>query len=389
MARRGENIYKRKDGRWEGRIRKRNGKYQYFYAQRYKDLKEKMKDYQEPTQSVAKTQSKPWDNAAALFETWLEGDVSLRVKPSTFENYYGCMHKYVIPFYKQEGNGEITETSVLRFVKAVRENTLIAETSQKKILSIYKMALKEILKEAPNYLPVVEMIQLPKADTRSINVFTMKEQRLIEYAAITSEDRRMLGILLCFYTGIRLGELCGLKWSDIDLEAGTLSIVRTVSRNKNFEEGGNKTILLVGSPKSKKSMRKIPLPVFLLKLIEKNRLPATEDSGYMLSGRDIPLDPRCYQKLFKKLLNDTGLKDCKFHTIRHTFATRALELGVDVKTLSEILGHSNVSITLNIYAHSLMEHKKAAIEKFNNMHIMNMNLTSFAVASTVTAAYNL
>lgn len=389
MARRGENIYKRKDGRWEGRIQKRNGKYQYFYAQRYKDLKEKMKDYQEPTQSVAKTQSKPWDNAAALFETWLEGDVSLRVKPSTFENYYGCMHKYVIPFYKQEGNGEITETSVLRFVKAVRENTLIAETSQKKILSIYKMALKEILKEAPNYLPVVEMIQLPKADTRSINVFTMKEQRLIEYAAITSEDRRMLGILLCFYTGIRLGELCGLKWSDIDLEAGTLSIVRTVSRNKNFEEGGNKTILLVGSPKSKKSMRKIPLPVFLLKLIEKNRLPATEDSSYMLSGRDIPLDPRCYQKLFKKLLRDTGLKDCKFHTIRHTFATRALELGVDVKTLSEILGHSNVSITLNIYAHSLMEHKKAAIEKFNNMHIMNMNLTSFAVASTVTAAYNL
>ncbi len=389
MARRGENIYKRKDGRWEGRIQKRNGKYQYFYAQRYKDLKEKMKDYQEPIQRVAKTQSKPWDNAAALFETWLEGDVSLRVKPSTFENYYGCMHKYVIPFYKQEGNGEITETSVLRFVKAVRENTLIAETSQRKILSIYKMALKEIFKESPNYLPVIEMIQLPKTDTPSINVFTMKEQRLIEYAAITSEDRRMLGILLCFYTGIRLGELCGLKWSDIDLEAGTLSIVRTVSRNKNFEEGDSKTILLVGSPKSKKSMRKIPLPVFLLKLIEKNRLPATEDSSYMLSGRDIPLDPRCYQKLFKKLLRDTGLKDCKFHTIRHTFATRALELGVDVKTLSEILGHSNVSITLNIYAHSLMEHKKAAIEKFNNMHIMNMNLTSFAVASTVTAAYSL
>jgi integrase len=384
MSRRGENIYKRKDGRGEG-ILKQDRKYQYFYARKYKELKQKMIEYQENTKrSIEKHAGKlEHDHAAGLFEAWLDGDICLRIKPSTYENYYCCMHKYVIPFYRRDGNREITEASVLRFVKTVREDNSIAETSQKKILSIFKMALKEILKGAPNYLTVIETIKLPRTEASVVNVFTMKEQRLIEYASITSEDKKTLGILLCFYTGIRLGELCALKWSDIDLEAGTVSIVRTVSRTKNFEAGNNRTILLVGSPKSRKSIRKIPLPVFLLKLLGEKRPLMADESCYMLSGKNIPLDPRCYQKFFKKLLKDTGLKSCKFHTIRHTFATRALELGIDIKTLSEILGHSNVSITLNIYAHSLMEHKKAAIEKFNNMYIMNMKLTSFAVTSAV------
>ena len=175
---------------------------------------------------------------------------------------------------------------------------------------------------------------------------------------------------MCFYTGIRLGELCALKWKDLDLETGTLSVNRTVSRVRNLEDGEDKTMLFVGSPKSRKSLRKIPLPEFLLQRLKAKRGEFDEED-YIYSGNQQPYDPRRFQKLYKRILNQAGVTDRKFHAIRHTFATRALELGVDIKTISELLGHSSVSITLNIYAHSLMEQKKAAIEKFNDLYEFN------------------
>ncbi|WP_341540169.1 site-specific integrase [Hydrogenispora ethanolica] len=229
----------------------------------------------------------------------------------------------------------------------------------------------------------METVKLPKTKNVAAQVFSIKEQRLVENAALDFGDRRELGILLCFYTGIRLGELCALKWSDIDMEAGTMSIMRTVSRTKNFLQDKNKTALLIGAPKSQKSVRKIPLPDFLLKLSDEWKLSTANENCYLLSDSQTPIDPRTYQKLYKKVLANAGVKDRKFHAIRHTFATRALELGVDIKTLSEILGHSNVSITLNIYAHSLMEQKRIAIDKLNEMHTTFMEFTPFAVAASV------
>jgi integrase len=200
----------------------------------------------------------------------------------------------------------------------------------------------------------------------------MREQRLVEYTALRSEDMATYGIILCFYTGIRLGELCALKWSDIDFEAGIMSVSRTVSRVKNLNRNGNKTMLLVGSPKSNKSVRKIPLPDFMLKHAAEFKTYYTNENDYVISGTDTPIDPRTYQKLYRRIIANAGIKYRKFHAIRHTFATRALELGVDIKTLSEILGHANISITLGIYAHSLMEQKKIAMDKLNNMHLTYM-----------------
>jgi integrase len=202
----------------------------------------------------------------------------------------------------------------------------------------------------------------------------MKEQRILEQAAFMSPDKRALGIILCFYTGIRLGELCALRWRDIDLEAGTMYIGNTVSRIRNFQSVESKTMLHIGTPKSKTSTRKIPLPGFLLELAKELKPGIKSEEHFILSNKNTPFEPRVYQKLYKRILKDTGIKDRKFHAIRHTFATRALEVGVDIKTLSEILGHSNVTITLNIYAHSLMEQKKAAIEKLNMMHVTQMKV---------------
>ncbi|MGN6711946.1 tyrosine-type recombinase/integrase [Anaerocolumna jejuensis] len=384
MPRRGENIYKRRDGRWEGRILKPDGKYLYFYSKSYKEVKEKMKK-----NTKKSTEDKPDKNinqsvtAQMLFQTWLEEYVVQKVKPTTYESYYHCFHKYVLPYFQQPGNEYITKDSIQGFVQMLQEDSSIVQTSKARVLSIFKSALKQILQNSQESYFLVELVKFPKVYYKEVQVFAMNEQRLIEYEVLCSKDQRLLGIILCFYTGIRLGELCALKWSDIDMDTGILSVNKTVSRIKTFQEEGNKTRLLVGTPKSRKSFRKIPLPSFLLNMAMESRNRTTSEDNYVLTGKDVPIDPRVYQKLFKRILQDAGVKERKFHAIRHTFATRALELGVDIKTLSELLGHSSVGITLNIYAHSLMDQKKIAIDKFNDMHLTNMNGALIAVTKSV------
>lgn len=387
MPRKGENIYKRKDGRWEGRVLKLDGKYRYLYAKTYREVRSKMKDTRELNKFVNTKRTNKKESAADLFEAWLSGEITTRLKPSTYENYYHCINKYVIPYFMLPGNAQLSEESIRQLVEEINQNAAISVSYRRKILSILKTALREIYRDVPNHPSVAELVTLPKVrSSKEVPVFSMKEQRMIEHVVQQSEDKRLLGIMLCFYSGIRLGELCALKWEDFDFEAGAVSITRTVSRIRNREPNGEKTVLHVGTPKSETSLRKIPLPAFLLRLIEKYSLPFEEDDCYMLSGKAAPFDPRIYQRMYKKVLAAAGVKDRKFHTIRHTFATRALELGVDIKTLSEILGHSSVNITLNVYTHSLMEQKKVAIEKFNEMHVMYMKPVPFAVDSAVTAS---
>lgn len=386
MPRRGENIYKRKDGRWEGRILIPDGKYSYVYAKTYKEVKEKQKNCKEYTKPREIQKPHSAANAADLFESWLHGDIVNQVKPSTYGNYYCCMQKYVIPFFKKAGNETLTEFAVARFVKSIMDYSKISESYRRKILTIFKTALKEIAKSLSAYSAIMETIKLPKPESTEVQVFSVSEQRLIEYAAFHSKDIRALGIVLTFYTGIRLGELCALKWCDLDYESGTMSITKTVTRVKNLQPGKNKTILLVGTPKSRKSMRKIPLPKFLLDIYQEHAQYCADKEDYLFSGKKTPTDPRVYEKLYKKVLAGVGVKSRKFHAIRHTFATRALELGVDIKTLSEILGHSNVSTTLNIYAHSLMEQKKIAMDKFNMLHITQMETAAIAVTDSVVNA---
>ncbi len=380
MARRGENIYKRKDGRWEARLLIEKGKYRYFYGKTYKDAKLKMRLFQENAKLHKEKQAEQKTNAYLLLEGWLQKQVTLKnVKPLTYESYYHCMNKHILPFFQNEQTNKITMDTVSQFTKTLGENELLADTSKKKIFTIFKIALKEILKDELNSASILATVKPPKLETREVEIFSIKEQRCLEACALQSQDQRALGIILCLYTGIRLGELCALTWGDIDWESGFMSITKTVSRVKTFKQDSKKTELIVGTPKSRNSMRKIPVPEFLLKLVKQRNLWEENEDAFVLSGKETPIDPRIFQKLYKKLLEEANLRDRKFHAIRHTFATRGLELGVDIKTISEILGHSNVSITLNIYAHSLIEQKKAAMEKYNAMHIASAEISKYAV----------
>lgn len=371
MSKRGENIYKRKDGRWEARLKMPNGNYAYIYGQTYTEVKERKKER-------IKNESSWHDNAEfsnkkiiKKLDEWLN-DCSQRVKLSTYENYYYCMRTYVYPFFEKIKTNSFTKAELDSFVSYIKCNPSLSCSYKNKILNIFKVALGTILTDDNNKKKLLDMLKPSKIQTQMIEVFSLDEQQKIETELIQNGSLKAICILLCFYTGLRLGELGALKWNNIDLTAKTISITGTLSRKKNFNEGINKTILYISSPKNHSSNRQIPLSDFLIEILKKIKTNETKEGIFLLSNSSKPMDGRTLQKYYKNILQKIGISYRKFHTIRHTFATRALEMGVDIKTVSELLGHSSVTNTLNIYAHSLLEQKKIAMAKLNHMHISQM-----------------
>lgn len=370
MCKRGENVYKRKDGRWEARIQKADGRFISVYGKSYTAVKEKKKERIKREEEAGQQMEK--GNVSELLENWLNG-CAHRVKQSTYENYYYCMKKYVCPFFENEDTNAFTKTELEKFINTITNKQTLSFSYRNKILTIFKVAMRAILSDDNNAKQLLDALSIPKKHTNSVEVFSLSEQQIVEEELMKCGNPKAIGILLCFYTGLRLGELGALKWKDIDLEAKTITISGTLSRKKSFDEGESKTELTVGTPKNSSSNRRIPLPDFFIEFLKK---PQKEQSNefFFLSSTLSPLDPRSLQKYYMKILKSAGVQYRKFHTIRHTFATRALEMGVDVKTLSDLLGHASVTNTLNIYTHSLLEQKMRAIAKLNSMHTSQMEL---------------
>lgn len=170
-----------------------------------------------------------------------------------------------------------------------------------------------------------------------------------------------MGILICLYTGIRIGEVCALRWEDIDFINNTISIKRTSQRISNINGNSlKKTKIIVTTPKSTNSIRTIPVNSSIMSILKDNY---ANNNYYILTGSNTPKDTRVYEKYFENLLRKCNLRKINFHSLRHTFATRCIESGIDVKSLSEILGHANCSVTLNIYVHSSIDQKRKSIDK--------------------------
>ncbi|MCM1130751.1 MAG: site-specific integrase [Roseburia sp.] len=201
-------------------------------------------------------------------------------------------------------------------------------------------------------------IKLPPSKEKEVSALTREEQKVVEEYCLKSNKNNYLGIIICLYTGIRLGELLALTWEDIDFNKKYLYIKKTSytlrkDRKKDF---------IVESPKTKKSNRVIPLPDKLINLLTIYRNKSICKFIIHTRGKTM-VETRSYQRSFESILKKCKIKHYNFHCLRHTFATRALELGMDIKTLSEILGHTNVAITLNRYAHSLLEYKIQEMNK--------------------------
>ena len=200
----------------------------------------------------------------------------------------------------------------------------------------------------------------PKSEKKQIKLLSADERIRLEKRIIKSKNPSEYGILLALYSGMRIGEICALKWENIDLKAGTISVCQTLQRLQDKENKGE-TKILITEPKSQSSKRIIPIPAFLSALLK--QIKPKNPCAFFLTGDKYFTEPRTLDNIFKKCLSDCDIQRINFHALRHTFATRCVEAGFDIKTLSEILGHSNVSTTLNLYAHPTLEHKRANMNK--------------------------
>lgn len=285
-----------------------------------------------------------------------------KIKEQSYIKYQNLIETNIVKTLGQVEFKYLNESKINNFFNSDTISKLSLSTQRTLIYIIKNSIQYGVLIGLRNPLNNIDIrIKKPKA---KITYLTKKEQIILENYLRNKEDIRDLGILICLYTGIRLGEICGLKWKDIDFVNQSLSINRTVQRIKNSDVNAtSKTKKIISSPKSDSSKRTIPIPKFLLDLIYKFK---TGDENYILTNSSSFKDTRVYEKYLENVLKRCGIRNLNFHTLRHTFATRSIESGMDIKTLSEILGHSSYHITLDVYVHSTIEQKRNCIDNLVN-----------------------
>lgn len=369
MSRRGDNIRKRVDGRWEGRYRCQNEKggykYRSVYGKTYRDVKEKLTsisiDKQREAVPLDKESNEIKLSFGVIMEEWLELIQQTR-KHSTYVKYhsiYKCHIKYL--FY----DIPVIEINIKFVNEKLQTNKAGKELSQSMKYSILAVMNQALHFAAEKYnCPVIYLKhKMPKKKNKPVEILNRTEQsRLIPYL-YSDLDRSKAGIILCISTGLRLGEICSLKWEDIDFDQMVIHVNRTVQRIAMLK-GTTKTMLIETMPKSQFSVREIPISDTTRQLLSSFKVKGQE---YVLSG-DKPMEPRTYQNHFKKYLKEINVNNHNFHALRHTFATNCIESGMDVKSLSEILGHSDIQITLNHYVHPTMDTKRKHINMLSSVY---------------------
>ncbi len=354
MPRRGENIYKRKDGRWEARYVKQimpDGKriYGSVYAHSYSEVKDKQKKAISELPAVAHS----FKNVclSEIYPLWM-AEVKLNCKPNTIMKYEGVYRNHInliksIPV-------QYIDRKVVNSLVSVLCGKGLCNKTVNDILMVLNKMLKYTSEEYGVNIPKIKYLREEGKEPRVLSVYEQK--RFTDYLK-KDTDIHKFGTLLALYTGMRIGELCALKWEDIS--ENSICIDKTMER---IIENG-KSRVVIQPPKSKSSIRTIPFPLELIKYYNKFK-----GRGYILSTAKIDYtEPRYLQMIFGKYVADSSLTDVTFHTLRHTFATRCIEAGVDAKTVSELLGHSDTKITLNRYVHSSFELKEKSIEKMQKL----------------------
>ena len=288
-------------------------------------------------------------------EEWLKYKKNT-VKKSTYYNYSYSVAKYLYPSFAGKNitkiknyNNFIEELSDTLSPKTVRDIV----TKLKEIINFYE--------EEHNTKLNIKKMSLPKMNKKEIQILSNKEKQKLEKYCIEQNSLKSLGILICLNTGLRVGEVCALRWENIDFESKKIHIEKTIERIYSKEE--NKTIVIIDTPKSITSVRTIPINSKLYNILKQIRGKSKKTDFVLTGSSEHYVEPRNYQYHFKEILKRNKVKKYKFHTLRHTFATNCIEAGMDIKSLSEILGHADVSITLNIYVHSSDKAKRKYLEK--------------------------
>lgn len=304
-----------------------------------------------------------------LYKDWLSDWIINYIKPAvkskTCNRYTEVVEQHLIPGMGEYDLKDITPLVVQRYVTKLLQNGNLktgkglAANSVNTIITVIQSSLStaHLLGLTEKY--EMDKLKRPKAMEKPIECFSPAEQKQIEQAVMTDKREKMKGIIICLYTGLRIGELLALEWSDIDLSKAEMRISKACHDGKN---NSGKFCRITETPKTSNSNRVIPFPKQLLPMLRE--MKKKSKSTFVISNsKNSPISVRSYQRSFELLQNKLGIPHHGFHALRHTFATRAIECGMDIKSLSEILGHKNSSVTLNRYVHSLMEHKRSMMDK--------------------------
>lgn len=305
------------------------------------------------------------------YKDWLNEWLAHYVKPSakirTYERYQE-LSLHIVP---KIGEYELNDVSPILLQKLVSD--LLSSGNRKTGKGLSANTVNAVISVAQNSLETAfaiglidsysaDKIKRPKITEKAVECFSLTEQKAIENAVWGGKKPKLIGIVICLYTGLRIGELLALEWEDIDFVKGMITVSK--SCHYGHDENG-KYARFIDTPKTYHSIREIPLPKQLIPILKKHRKNSNCD--YVVSDNENPVAVRSYQRSFELLQRKLKIRRRGFHALRHTFATRAIECGMDVKTLSEILGHKSPTITLNRYAHSLLEHKTEMMNRIGKL----------------------
>lgn len=374
MPKKGENIYKRKDGRWEGRYiksRSDTGKiiYGYVYGKSYREVKTKLRE-KTLTQKVQPVVSNTisTNTFSAIAFDWLES-IKSQIKESTFNKYQNTLTNYILPLYGEQTLDKITYDFIesccnLQMVSGGKQGLGLSAKTVTDVLSVVRSILKYAVRKGL-YVPCDGRSIQIKRTPKPMRVLSKTEQIQLCKYLLSEPESCNIGILICLFTGLRVGEICALQWEDVSFSEQTINVHQTLQRVQNKSEDGPKTKIIVTTPKSACSIRTIPIPDELISVLAAYKKTSV---GYILTNDAHRfVEPRTMQNRFKNALKKSGIESANFHSTRHTFATRCIELGFDVKSLSEILGHATVNITMNRYVHPTMELKKENMKKLSSL----------------------
>lgn len=365
MARKGRNIYKRKDGRWEGRIilgydinKKR--RYHSIYGRNYNEVKEKMQKYVEKYGDVRGK----GDTIGMILYFWLEHKRE-DWKPSTYANYRRIIENHLLPYWSQIYPEALSREKIRKYILTRKDDGLSAGYIRN-IIGLLQQALKYYENEHED---IHYQISIPSFAGKKERKSTDKKLPTIE---TISEVEKLLykkdipeqaGILIAINSGIRIGEVCALQWKDVDLDSGMLHINKTMQRISTYSTQNAETQVYIMKPKTNSSIRDIPLPSNLITFLMHKRGAPEE---YVVPGKRVNYcEPRTLQYRFERFLKENGFKSFRFHALRHCFASRCVELGFDAKSLCEIMGHSDIHITLQLYVHTSLNQKRTLMERLN------------------------
>lgn len=287
------------------------------------------------------------------------------IKESTYANYSNNIFNHIIPklgnYYLNELNHKVIQDFLLELSKNGRKDNTggLAEKTIKDITIIIKGSIKKGINE--DKIKHIELtFNYPKDNKENkLYVLTKREQNKITNYVLENINSRNIGLLISLYSGIRIGELCALKWEDVDFKKNCLTINKTIQRVYIKDKNKNISKVIITTPKTKNANREIPINKDFLEILKKVK---SDKKHYILTGNEKYIEPRTYRKYFNKILDELRIKHFNFHSLRHTFATNCISLGVDYKTVSELLGHANVNITLNLYVHPRYSQKKKCID---------------------------